>query len=925
MHPTRNDNWCKSLAGKSVGKFVLREFIGAGRIGFVYKAEHADLSNAVRAIKLTFDSLKAGSEVELKKVMSLALVPGVVHFHDVAAERIVHEGSTRLCQYTVWDYISPGRNLKQYLESIGKISASFLLAVVERILHVLHACQIQGVVRHGDLHSGNILIGDQSDGQLDDSLQPRVPIYVSDFGYGATGGITVPKDDYQGLSQIINEMIPLVDYGTSTATHRQILRAMQRDLGKLLNEGASAERRSPLDLLKLLTEIKRLSQAGPRTTSGTASPLSDKLSAPSTETPSVGQFQVSEMIGERWDWWRRLFVPTVPARSKILALDIPTVVTGPRGCGKTMLFRRLSERLIVECGDVAELPVRGQFAALYVNANDIADAFARFPERPTTEEAGRLICYANLCVLGDLLTVQSARAGRDSGDVPTDEFFELVQRWLVPDTFNILVIGEDRLERYRAVLEQIKWSFGGGNPGKLFPGYAELAQHRWLPRFIQQVRACCAWMTGRAILLFVDDFSTPRVSESMQRVLNRLFLQRSPEFLAKVATEAWTTFVPEDSSGKNLQDGDDYQLVDMGEESLFLPDHERLSFLRAVFSRRLESDVRIPQDKPTLTDLLGQSNLSKTEFARRLRSNLREQGQQAPVTSGSQRRGRSRGRVQYFGEDVFSNLWSGDTRTMIQLVSDVIDQGSEAHALSSDSNQITIPVDAAVQDRAFRNRGGEWLNSHTRNEPTNPHKVKMELERIKQTKTAFSLRGTYGDHLKAVVEGFVAAASRLLMGPTYLIKEGKTRREVPRMAFRIEIVDEFRIDGLAQEIYRDLIRYGLFMRDSRGKSVRGAFVPRLYLRRLLLPFATLALSKRDSVPLSCSDFTQLLLEPDTFKVRFAARRPDGDQIPIPFAETTIDRDVESIYEDLKDDLGDRGSIPPSPKRKPKTSNQRKES
>jgi hypothetical protein len=29
---------------------------------------------------------------------------------------------------------------------------------------------------------------------------------------------------------------------------------------------------------------------------------------------------------------------------------IPTVVTGPRGFGKTMLFRRLSERLIIECG-----------------------------------------------------------------------------------------------------------------------------------------------------------------------------------------------------------------------------------------------------------------------------------------------------------------------------------------------------------------------------------------------------------------------------------------------------------------------------------------------------------------------------------------------------------------------------------------------
>ena len=72
------------------------------------------------------------------------------------------------------------------------------------------------------------------------------------------------------------------------------------------------------------------------------------------------------------------------------------------------------------------------------------------------------------------------------------------------------------------------------------------------------------------------------------------------------------------------------------------------------------------------------------------------------------------------------------------------------------------------------------------------------------------------------------------------------------MAFRVEIIDDFRVEGLAAEIYKDLIRYGLFMRDARGKSVRGAMVPRLYLRRFLLPYCTLALSKRDSVPLSCS-------------------------------------------------------------------------
>ena len=491
------------------------------------------------------------------------------------------------------------------------------------------------MIRHGDLHSGNILIGDRSRAKLDDSLQPRAPIYVSDFGYGATSGITKPKDDYQGLSQIINEMIPRVEYATATATHRRILQALRRDLGKMLNEGSGTERRSPLELLTLLGEIRRVAQSAIGSISASSSVATGSAAPKSQEMPSVGQFQVSEMIGERWEWWQRLFVPTVPARSKILALDIPTVVTGPRGCGKTMLFRRLSERLIVECGDVAELPVSGSFTALYVNANDFADAFARFPEKPTGEDEARLICYANLCVLGDLLTVQSARAGR-LRDAASDGLLALVQHLLVPETYNMLIMGEDRLERYRGVLGQIKWSFPASKRDALFPGYSDLAQHRWLPRFLQQAREFCPWIGDRAILLFIDDFSTPRVSESMQRVLNRLFLQRSSEFLSKVATEAWSTFVPEDSSGKNLQDGDDYQLVDIGEESLFLPDNERLAFLRDVFARRLESDVRIPERKATLSSLLGRLNLSKTEFARRLRMTLKEQSKQPTVAASSQ-------------------------------------------------------------------------------------------------------------------------------------------------------------------------------------------------------------------------------------------------------------------------------------------------
>ena len=170
------------------------------------------------------------------------------------------------------------------------------------------------------------------------------------------------------------------------------------------------------------------------------------------------------------------------------------------------------------------------------------------------------------------------------------------------------------------MIEDLKWEFPNMTGGwESHPGLSALCQHRWLPRFLSDVRRHCDWVGRRATLLFIDDFSTPRVTRSMQKVLNRLFFQRSSHFLVKLATEAASTFVSEDSSGKNLEDGDDYQLIDMGEESLFLPENDRLGFLNAVFAKRLRIDGRIPGNAITLNDLLGRSGLSKTEFARRLR------------------------------------------------------------------------------------------------------------------------------------------------------------------------------------------------------------------------------------------------------------------------------------------------------------------
>lgn len=886
-------DWLRSLERQHVGDYVLDKYIGCGRIGYVYRAHLKDIPDIEHAVKLV-PNLKEGWETELRKVGKLSKVSNVVHFHHIGTATVRSGKHSAVVQYTVWDYVHPGRNLKSILDEPTFITASFVLAIVETILRVLHACQCRDIPRHGDLHPGNILIGEEDESQLDSNLRPVEPVYVSDFGYGATYGGPQPKDDYHGLATIADSLTKKVDWATANSSDRQLLAGTASVLRKVLSEDTQSERTPPKDILEALSAVR--SQAG-RVRDGA------QQNQPRTESQeprrfSVGSYQVSEMLGDDWGLWQSLFVPAVPARSRILERDITSVVTGPRGCGKTMLFRRLSERLIVECGPIDDSTT--SFVGIYINANDISDAFSVFSDAPDESAVADLFCFTHLCILSDFLAVEAAQA-RIGRLQSSPALIQLLADWLGrPKNAAPNLAEENQLERHRALLEQIKNSFITRAKIDGFPGRSDFGHHAWLKRFVPLMRGACPWMGQRIVFFFIDDYTTPRLSLSMQLVLNRVFFQRSHEFVFKIATEAATTFLSEDLTGKALQDGDDYRLVDLGEEALFMTDSERSVFLNEVFAKRLTSDQRIAMEGRTLGGLLGSLGKSKTAFARLLRSEEREPSE---TTKAGSLRGATKRRALYHGQDVFCCLWSGDTRIMIQLIQDLVDAGA-----TTDKAVLTTRIGEEDQDRAFRNRGSQWLDMQTRNQPSDPKLVKSLLAILDSSGGARQLAGgSYGGHLKAIVEAFKDAARIELLGPVYVMKENGRTREVPKMAFRIEITDEFRLDELATEIYRDLIRYGLFMRDARGKSVRGAMVPRLYLRRLLLPYCVLALSKRDSVAMSCEWFRRLLLQPDTFIESWRKHRQpelavNRDQGSLDFGGSEQRHgDVDSRYDDLGDE------------------------
>ena len=120
-----------------------------------------------------------------------------------------------------------------------------------------------------------------------------------------------------------------------------------------------------------------------------------------------------------------------------------------------------------------------------------------------------------------------------------------------------------------------------------------------------------------------------------------------------------------------------------------------------------------------------------------------------------------------------------------------------------------------------------------------------------------------GQPLVEVVEAFGSVAASYLR-----FRDSKNESTCPpHQASRIEPYEDPHLEGKAKEVYEDLLRYSVFIEDVRGKSRRGNVVPRLYLRRFLIPFFNLTFSRRDSLELSVEDFERLLVDPKGFKSR----------------------------------------------------------
>ena len=234
-----------------------------------------------------------------------------------------------------------------------------------------------------------------------------------------------------------------------------------------------------------------------------------------------------------------------------------------------------------------------------------------------------------------------------------------------------------------------------------------------------------------------------------------------------------------------------------------------------------------------LKQILGETDLSEVDRALKIRENEK---------------------IIYYGFYVFCDMWSSDLRELIKIFSEMISEEGEK-AIQNNLNQNKTPIISREnQNKVFRQTGGRFL--HALSIVTNPFKKR-------HVSTGGQTDHEYGKKLHEIVTAFQEISYFVLKNKTSKNQKSKP----PKQARKIELTTDIeKLDDESRELYRGLIRYGVFIKDYRGKSIRGsASAVRLFLRSLLIPFCTLTFSKRDNISFEWKDFNEFLQNPETFK------------------------------------------------------------
>lgn len=523
----------------------------------------------------------------------------VVPIRDMFDEVISFGTSTIACHVAILDLVE-GDTLQDLVTNKHRVPARTVAQIASDLFAIIDVLQQKGKY-HNDLHGDNLIVkrlkenarrADAIDGQI-----RAVAIDLSSLSDDSkSNGRDQRLGDLHWVSQHLLALVStlVIDPDTASDQEYRLASALGEIAHTLLPDALSQRTISPRQAMAHIKDTFEL----------VSSPWHESLKlrdfSDSYNAQSLAPWYVPQLIVDPNDHWLRS-----------TSIRGPQVITGMRGCGKTLLLRALQfhARATKQNGEdqnavLSRLKNDG-FIGLYVSSTRLLDERSNGYDRFYQPFAKLYVGYG----------IEAIRAIRHLQEINPESVMSTSYQEIAQAIYDYVKtpLSSDRafsIHDLETTLLKIQVSLDRRDPDYSFQGHPSIA----FPHFAQAIRKCSPVWNNSYILFLLDDVSTRFLSEPKIEELISVLLFQNEICAFKMTSEAQTLELALRSPGQieSARVGRDYAVFDLGAEV-----YEKIKknqkgsgkeFVEAILQRRARYYANHPRATPT--QLLGDSSLS---------------------------------------------------------------------------------------------------------------------------------------------------------------------------------------------------------------------------------------------------------------------------------------------------------------------------